>query len=167
MKPWARSSILACAIFFIALPSLARGTDDTRECRLEVMRTAVEVAAEGLGGVLARISDQGERTDEVRAFVDKVRFFQDKSGYFYVYTMDCVNVAHATQKDLVGKNLRDYRDPAGKYVIRDLAAAAGKGGGFVPYLWRKPGEEGQHEKVGYAAPIPGTTWFIGSGVYGN
>jgi signal transduction histidine kinase len=165
MKSWSRSMVLMFAMFFISLPSVAWGVDNTGMCRLEVMRTAVEVAAKGLGGAFEHVSGKEERLAQLRGFVDKVRFFKDKSGYFYVYTMDCVNVAHATQKKLVGKDLRDYRDPAGKYVIRELAAAAENGGGFVPYLWLKPGEQGEHKKVGYAAPIPGTSWFIGSGIY--
>ncbi len=159
------AELLSMQLFVRGVATGGKGVDDTRECRLEVMRTAVEVAAKGLGGVLAHVSKKEEQLVQLRAFVDNVRFFKDKSGYFYAYTMDCVNVAHATQKNLVGKDLRDYRDPAGKFVIRELAAAAKNGGGFVPYLWQKPGEEGEHAKVGYAAPIPGTLWFIGSGIY--
>lgn len=133
-------------------------------CAREQMQTAVMVAAQGLSAQLEGMNAE-EQIALIRALVDKVRFLEDQSGYFYVYTYECVNVAHATQPDLVGQNLSDYQDPNGVYVIRELSAAAGQGGGFVDYVWPKPGAEGQFPKVGYAAPIQGTDMFIGSGVY--
>ena len=133
-------------------------------CARDQMRTAVMVAAQGLSAQLQGVGDE-ERITIIRTFVDAVRFLDDQSGYFYVYTYDCVNVAHATQPDLVGQDLSDYRDPNGVYVIRELSAAAKQGGGFVDYVWAKPGEEGQFPKIGYAAPLEGTDMFIGSGVY--
>ena len=65
----------------------------------------------------------------------------------------------------MGKDLSNYQDSRGKYVIRELSAAAMKGGGFVEYYWIKPGSTGEFRKLGYVEPIPNTTYFIGSGVY--
>jgi signal transduction histidine kinase len=76
-----------------------------------------------------------------------------------------VNIAHATQKNLVGQNLYNYTDTRGTYVIRELAAAAQAGGGFVAYYWQRPGETTESLKIGYVEPIPTTGYFIGSGVY--
>lgn len=134
-------------------------------CAAQIARTAVHTAAAGLSGLLATLPDEGARLVALRAFVDSVRFYSDKTGYFYAYDSQCVNMAHATQKDLVGKNLFDHRDRAGKYVIRELLAAARRGGGFVEFYWEKPGATGTHKKLGYVEPIPGTDWFIGAGVY--
>jgi len=50
-------------------------------------------------------------------------------------------------------------------VIRELAAKAQSGGGYVEYYWIKPGETGEKKKLGYVEPIPHTTYFIGTGVY--
>jgi signal transduction histidine kinase len=134
-------------------------------CAAQVARAAVHTAAAGLSGLLKTLPDEAARLSALRAFVDAVRFYSDKTGYFYAYDSRCVNVAHATQKDLVGKNLYDHRDRAGKYVIRELLAAAKQGGGFVEFFWEKPGATGTHKKLGYVEPIPGTDWFIGAGVY--
>jgi signal transduction histidine kinase len=76
-----------------------------------------------------------------------------------------VNIAHARQKDLQGQNLYDYTDSKGMYVIRELAAMAQQGGGYVKFYWVKPGETGEKEKLGYVEPIPNTNYFIGTGVY--
>ena len=125
----------------------------------------VHVVAVGLGGQCEGTADAAKRIDLIRAFIDPIRFYPDGSGYFYVYDFNCVNIAHATQKDLLGKDLSGYQDVKGNFVIRELAKAARRGGGFVKYYWLKPGATGEHRKIGYVEPIPGTDYFIGTGVY--
>jgi len=121
--------------------------------------------AAALGGALANVKNEKDRAALIRSFIAPVRFYADNSGYFYVYDSKCVNIAHAAQKDLQGKNLYDYKDTKGKYVIRALLEAAKKGGGFVDFYWVKPGSKTEAPKLGYVEPIPGTDYFIGTGVY--
>ncbi len=136
-------------------------------CEKRIAATAVHSAAVGLGGIMKNISNEKDRIELIRAFITPIRFYPDKSGYFYVYDTDCVNIAHAVQKNLQGKNLYDYQDIKGKFVIRELAAKAKEGGGFVEYYWVHPDSEGEDRKIGYVELIPGTGYFIGSGVYLN
>jgi signal transduction histidine kinase len=158
-----------CLAGFIALamyPGPAQTAERTgMECYKETARTITHGIAVGLGGILKTAKGEKDRIELIRAFIDPIRFYSDQSGYFYVYDFTCVNIAHATQKDLVSKNLSDYTDGRGKYVIRELSAAAKKGGGFVEYYWVKPGVKGEVKKLGYVEPIPGTDYFIGTGVY--
>ncbi len=135
------------------------------EANKEIARTMVHAVAVGLGGALANLKNENERIELIRAFVAPIRFYADKSGYFYVYDSKCLNIAHAIQKELQGKNLYNYQDVKGSYVIRDLHAAAQKGGGFVNFYWVKPGARKESAKLGYVEPIPGTDYFIGTGVY--
>ncbi len=46
-------------------------------------------------------------------------------------------------------------------MFRDVAQS---GGGFIEYIWPKPGA-GDTPKLGYAEMIPGTNFWIGTGVY--
>jgi signal transduction histidine kinase len=131
----------------------------------EIAKIMTHSFATGLGGVLANVKNEQDRINLIRSFIDPVRFFPDNSGYFYVYDAKCVNIAHAVQKDLQGKNLFDFKDTKGKLVIQALAEAAKKGGGFVDFYWVKPGTNEQMPKQGYVEPIPGTDYFIGTGVY--
>ena len=156
--------IFASCIFLMNAVSLSASIDNV-ERNKDIAQTIINSTATGLGGVLKDMKDEKDRIHLIRSFIDPIRFYPDKSGYFYVYDYDCVNIAHATQKDLIGKNLHNYRDCKGKFVIRELAEAAKKGGGFVEYFWVKPGVEGQHRKIGYVEPIPNTEYFIGTGVY--
>ena len=131
----------------------------------EVAVAVVHSSAAALGNLLKDVKDESARIELIRKYIAPIRFYEDNSGYFYVYNYNCVNIAHATQKDIQGKNLYNHQDTKGKYVIRELSAAAKKGGGFVEYCWVKPGDTGEHRKLGYVEPIPGTDYFIGSGVY--
>jgi signal transduction histidine kinase len=150
---------------FLMNPGLLSAAGDEMNCNKEIAQTVVHSIATGLGDLLKNVKGEEDRIKMIRAFIDPVRFYPDQSGYFYVYDYDCVNVAHATQKDLIGKNLRDYKDSKGKFVIRELAEAARNGGGFVEYYWVKPGLEGEHKKIGYVEPVPDTKYFLGTGVY--
>ncbi|HDP67079.1 MAG TPA: C50 carotenoid epsilon cyclase [Candidatus Marinimicrobia bacterium] len=132
-----------------------------KKIAVEVVRSHAVMLAE----VLKTIDTENEQINFIRTAIDSVRFYDDNSGYFYVYDFDCVNIAHATQKDLLGQNLNDYQDCRGKYVIRALSAAAQNGGGFVEYYWIKPGETGEKRKLGYVEPVKDTEYFIGTGVY--
>lgn len=93
-----------------------------------------------------------------------VRFFPDKSGYYFIYKTGGVVFAHAAQPQLEGKNLIEFKDPKGKLLIKELDEVARSGGGFVEYVWEKP-DQGLKPKLSYARMIPGTSYWIGTGVY--
>jgi signal transduction histidine kinase len=167
-----RPIILLTTLFFLTLTMihadacLAKASNDTSlECDKEIAKTIVHATASGLGEVLKDVKTEDKRVALIRAFISPMRFYRDNSGYFYAYDFNGVNIVLATQKDLQGKNLYDHKDTKGKYVIRELIAAAKKGGGFVEYYWLKPGAKDEQKKLGYVEGIPGTNYFIGTGVY--
>jgi len=139
--------------------------DDNLQWNKKIAVAVVHSHAVMLSQIVKNVASETERIDLIRTAIDSVRFYDDSSGYFYVYNYACVNIAHATQKNLLDQNLYDYQDSRGKYVIRELSAAAQDGGGFVEYYWIKPGATGEKRKLGYVEPINGTDYFIGTGVY--
>ncbi|MCK9212698.1 MAG: cache domain-containing protein [Ignavibacteriaceae bacterium] len=118
-----------------------------------------------IGEAAIELPTDSARINFIRKAIDPISFYSDSSGYFYVYDYNCVNIAHARQKNLQGQNLYNYVDTKGKFVIRELASMAQSGGGYVEFYWIKPGETGEKKKLGYVEPIPNTNYFIGSGVY--
>jgi signal transduction histidine kinase len=122
--------------------------------------------AGGLGGLFTYLDDSLLSISYCRGFIDHIRFFDNQSGYFFVYDFNAVNIAHGTQKDLQGKNLWDYQDSRGNYVLRDMInIVKTDGSGFYDYYWDNPLSGKEEAKKAYVTKIPGCDYFIGSGVY--
>ena len=88
--------------------------------------------------------------------------------YSIPYIVDyynCICVANGGDKTLVGKDLSDYQDMTGKFVIRELSTIARGGGGFMDGYWPHPETKKEQRKIGYVEPILGTDYFIGTGYY--
>ncbi len=164
-------SLLICFALLFGSPGISQAAHEGKaqpasiEGYKEIAKTMTHGVAAGLGSVLTNVKAEKDRIELIRSFIAPIRFYPDKSGYFYVYDSKGINIAHAAQKDLQGKNLYDYKDAKGKYVIRALLEASKKGGGFVEFYWVKPGSKTEAAKLGYVEPIPGTDYFIGTGVY--
>ncbi|MBN1199225.1 MAG: cache domain-containing protein [Bacteroidales bacterium] len=138
------------------------------EAMMTVAEWATESMAQGIGGVFAEYyPDTNDRVNFCRQMIDHIRFFDDQSGYFFIYDFNCVNVAHGTQKNLQGQNLYNYQDSRGNYVIRELVRVAEgpTGEGYYEYWWNNPVTGNEEPKLAYVMKIPGIDYFIGSGIY--
>ncbi len=88
--------------------------------------------------------------------------------YLFIYTMEGVNIVHPVLEHLEGKNLYNLKDINGRPLIQHLIWKAQKGGGWVHYMWTRPGEFIPTWKSGYVkkAVMPdGEECFVGTGVY--
>ncbi len=169
MKSKALLFLLIITVTVLPLVAAAcGGKNDTislEDSNGRVVKAVVHTAAVGLGATLKNIGEEARRIEAIRAFIDPIRFFDDESGYFYVYDYNCVNIAHAIDKTLPGQDLTDYQDMKGMYVIRELSKAAENGGGYVTFYWPHPQTGEEQRKIGYVEPIPDTDYFIGAGYY--
>ena len=135
------------------------------EANDKIIKTAVHIAAAALGGMLNTVTDEGLRIQIIREFASGTRFFNDNTGYFYLYDYNGICMADGADITLSGQDLSGYTDITGKKVIADFIDTAEKGGGFVIYAWAHPLTRDVQYKVGYVEPVPGTTYLIGSGYY--
>ncbi|MCP4118429.1 MAG: HAMP domain-containing protein [Desulfobacteraceae bacterium] len=129
----------------------------------EKLQSSVHTIATALSKALEGVGDNDEKIDVMRRIVYPVRFEADESGYFFIYSKT-VNVVHPIKKQLEGKDLGHLVDKNGVRSIRELYKNATRGGGFVEFMWNKPGA-GDILKLGYSEMIPGTEFWIGTGVY--
>jgi hypothetical protein len=90
----------------------------------------------------------------------------------YVFAFDCRldrMVAHPMRPDLVGRPIMQITDNNGKFIFKELCAAAkAKNGGWVEYQWTKPGAGKTSRKLSYAATAElafSTGVQIAAGVY--
>ena len=88
-----------------------------------------------------------------------------KDGYFFVYDYQGINIVHPRKPQLEGKNLFDFQDDNGKFLIRELIKQAKNGGGYTRYLWDKPSAGKAVEKLGYSIGLDKWQWMIGTGLY--
>ncbi|MEA3512816.1 MAG: cache domain-containing protein, partial [Campylobacterota bacterium] len=102
---------------------------------------------------------------EIFQRLSKVRFGKD--GYLFIDDYDGTILMHPMKPNIVGKNLIDYKDVNGIYVIKNLIdAAKKKDGGFVYYNWHRPNSVSkQINKVSFAMGIQDLRWMIGGGLY--
>lgn len=159
---------LAWIILFVILSAPAFLPSSTQAKKYAVRQDAqlvVRAAAMGLSGILKQSKNRPEQEKLIRQFVHAARFFPDDSGYFYVCDMDGICIAHGEQPELEGLDLLDNQDSSGLYITRVMLEKVEEGGGFFEYLWQKPGTAGEQPKLGYVMPIPGTIYFIGTGIY--
>lgn len=133
----------------------------------QIIEEVTTTIAYGLGGIFENIyTDPSDRIEFCRKFIDYIRFFDDQSGYFFIYDSDCMNIAHGIQKDLQGQDLTEYQDPNGNFVIQGLLEIVENDGkGFYEYYWNNPATRQQEPKMAFVIGIPGTDYFIGSGIY--
>ncbi len=103
---------------------------------------------------------------EVLNTIEQLYGRQDGTGYIFIYDFNGTNLSDPLQLDNKGKNLYDFQDPNGVYVIKDLINVSQReNGGFVEYMWKKPVTEIPTAKISYARAFKPWNWMIGTGVY--
>jgi methyl-accepting chemotaxis protein len=156
--------VVSMSAFAVQLFSLR---DTLIEERKNAVRSEVESAASLVRtladeAALGHLSD-AEAQERAKAALRAMHF--GKSGYFYAYRYDGVNVAHGLKPENEGKNLLELKDANGVRFNADLIAAAQRGGGFVSFLFPRAGHPEPSPKLGYALAIERWNWIVGSGVY--
>jgi signal transduction histidine kinase len=91
--------------------------------------------------------------------------FVSEVTYVFLQGMDGTMLAHPFKPSLVGKNLIDLKDKAGKAFFAEFIKVAKEAGtGWVEYMWPKPGAEEPSPKNSYVLKVDDNT-FVGAGYY--
>jgi methyl-accepting chemotaxis protein len=109
--------------------------------------------------------NQQQNLADVRDLLKQARYGDKSLGYFFIYDSKGINIADASNDANQGQNRFALQDKNGVMLIQELIKASQSGGGFVEYVYPKPGTDSLQPKLSYSAPIVGTDWFIGTGVY--
>ena len=90
----------------------------------------------------------------------------DGDNYFWINDTHPTMVMHPTKPELDGKDLTNFKDPAGKALFVDCVnAARNPEGGFVFYQWPKPGRDKPVAKLSYVREFEPWGWVVGTGIY--
>jgi len=88
-------------------------------------------------------------------------------GELYVTagTFAGLHLANGGNPKLVGINLLEQKDPTGKLYVKDLIAAAKKGGDWVDFSWANPATKKVQPKRVWATRVPGEDVYIACGLF--
>jgi methyl-accepting chemotaxis protein len=120
----------------------------------------VQVEGEVKAGRVEREAAQRAALATIKA----MRFGDNE--YFWVNDMHPTMVMHPIKPALNGQDLSDYKDPDGKRLfVAFVSAVKEHGGGFVDYLWPKPGIDKPVPKISFVKGFEPWGWVIGTGIY--
>lgn len=163
------STIFTGGTFWAGLIQLsAEGTGETRAAIMEgferTLKFSVQSVATRVADAVGEAKAAGTAPEKaVQRELRNIRF--DRNGYYFAYDTSGVNVAHPLRPEFQGTDRINIQDKKGKPYIRQLAEKARQGGGFVTYWFFKPGEKVPSPKLAYAELIPGTDFWVATGIY--
>jgi cytochrome c len=101
-----------------------------------------------------------------QAIGDKGGAFVWKDSYVVVTDTSGKMLVHPVNAKLVGTNVKGIKDANGKLFQAEMDnVAASQGGGWVDFMWVKPGEKTPTPKVSFVMAVPGTELICNAGVY--
>jgi len=111
------------------------------------------------------LGDPAARQRLAKAAIAPIRFGPDQSDYVFI-----MDTAHALlvhpKAELVGKNMKESKDPNGKALFQEMVSVAlAKGEGFVSYYWPKVGSDRPVPKITYVKLYKPWGWIIGTGIF--
>ena len=136
-----------------------------REAVENDLKNIVNTSSQLLSEQVKDFENEEEQIKLIRTLNTPVRFFDNKSGYLFVYNYKGEVISLPAKQSLEGKSLISLKDGNNVYLIKEMKEAANNGGGFVEYIWSKEGSETEQPKLSYAQAIEGTNFWLGAGVY--
>lgn len=112
------------------------------------------------------IKTEDEIKELIKASLRKIRFLENR-GYFFIYSLNGINILHPELRDLENTNLWNYQDAKGAFLLQDMnKIMKTKSEAFYEWYWYKPNEEKkQYKKLGFFKKFEPYDWFIGTGEY--
>ena len=89
----------------------------------------------------------------------------DTSDYFFIIDTNANYVLMPPKPASEGQNAADTKDANGKLIFQELIAAGQRGGGFVDYVFPRPGQQKSEPKLSYAGSFTPWGWVLGTGIY--
>jgi len=133
------------------------------------LKTIMDITVQTSMAIYKAQKAKGVSDEKIKeAIIDKfeeLRFFDDKSGYIFVYESDGTCITVPTNKALTGKNLMGLKDSKGRFFLKELIETAQKGGGIVKYEFPKVKDGQPFPKFAYSVPFAPYNWMMGTGVY--
>ena len=141
--------------------------DDKREMIQELVNVSWSIIVlyeqEERAGRLSREAAQRKAIEEV----EHLRYGTGFRDYFWISDLKPKLIMHPYSKELIGADLSEYEDVAGKKIFMEFIKAVSESdSGYVEYIWnRKYDEQRIVPKLAYVKKFEPWGWVVGTGVF--
>jgi len=118
--------------------------------------------------VLERTDDINLAKEKIINILSKVRYLENKSGYFFAYEKkqnDYFFAFHGTKSRLNGKKTNINKPDIKGFAFRKALIENGTKNQFVSYHYQKPNTDKILKKIAYSKYIKSLKWTIVTGIY--
>ena len=151
-------------VFWLVIEKRAAVLDEKRLATRHVVEVAHSVVGQYEAAARKGTLTQDDAQRQALAAVKAMRY--EGEEYLWINDMAPRMVMHPFKPELDGKDLSTFKDPNGKALfVAFVDVVKAGGGGFVDYLWPKPGATEPQPKVSYVKGFAPWGWVIGSGIY--
>lgn len=99
---------------------------------------------------------------------DPTSAFNEDDAYLFIIDVEnSLVVSNPVFPERNGGNIREHPDWSGKRYGIELYDVAMKGGGWIEFVWPKPGTDKGVRKIAYIYPVPGLRYTVCSGIYND
>jgi methyl-accepting chemotaxis protein len=138
--------------------------DDRKDRLVALVQEATSVAQHYYDAAQQHQMSEDDAKKQALQAIGILRYGTD--GYYSINDSQAVMLMHPIKPQLIGKNLSDFTDPAGNHLFLDIVKASKlEHGGFIHYLWSKPGSEQPVSKLSYGLRFAPWDWDIVTGMY--
>lgn len=107
-------------------------------------------------------------SEALAVLTDPKSEFNDRDAYLFIIDVDkALVVSNPRFPERTGGNIREHLDWSGKHYGVKLCEVAMRGGGWIEFVWPKPGTEEGVRKISYIYPIPGMCYTVCAGIYND
>ncbi len=154
------------AISLTALFDLKGALEEARRGRIKAITHSATATIDYFQKLQAAGSlSEEEAKRQAIASLRQLRF--DGDNYVFILNREYEFVLSPAKAELEGTSGKNATDQNGKPYMRELVdtAVSNPEGGYVAYVWPKPGHSGVVPKVSYASLSPQWGWVLGAGIY--
>ncbi|WP_061145097.1 methyl-accepting chemotaxis protein [Caballeronia arvi] len=138
--------------------------DDRKEQLKTLVNEAHAITAHYAALAANKTLTEEEAKKRALEAVGAIRYGTD--GYLSINDSHPKMVMHPIKSGMNGQDLSGYTDPAGNHLFVDIVKAGDQpGGGFVNYLWPKPGSDKPVGKMSYSQRFAQWDWYLVTGMY--
>jgi len=160
--------LLISFIYLIIIPSFEKSFLDSKRSMIKeltnVAWSIVDLYEQKEKSGLLSLEDAQQKA---LAEIERLRYGDTNQNYFWVCDLQPKMVMHPYSKELIGKDLRQYKDSHGKRIFLEfIRATSANQDGYLFHTWHtKYSDKKVVSKLSYVKKHQPWGWIVGTGVF--